>query len=140
MIEIKGINNGIVIDHIRAGFGIKVLNSLHIDTEHGSVALIMNVASQKRGRKDMIKLENVENVDVNVLGLIDHSATVTHIKDEKIVDKVKLTFPQTVTNVLMCKNPRCVTSIEAVPHVFHLVDNTGRYRCEYCDNLIVSDK
>ena len=139
--EINSITNGVVIDHIRAGFGMKVLEYLHIDTERGSVALIMNVVSNKHGRKDIIKLENVEDIDVDVLGLIDHNATVIHIKDGDIVKKVKLTFPQKVTNVLLCKNPRCVTSVEAVPHVFHLMDeHLGRYRCEYCDNVVKTDE
>ena len=79
--EINSIANGVVIDHIRKGFGLKVLEYLNIDTGRGSVAIIMNVASNKHGRKDLIKLENVENVDVEVLGLIDHNATVIYIKN-----------------------------------------------------------
>ena len=137
--EINSITNGIVIDHIRAGFGMKVLDYLHIDTERGSVALIMNVTSNKHGRKDLIKLENVEDIDVDVLGVFDHNATVIYIKDGRIVKKVKMDFPKKVTNVLICKNPRCVTSVEAVPHVFHLMDGLGRYRCEYCDNVVKTD-
>ena len=139
-LEIKSITNGIVIDHIRAGFGRKVLEHLNIDTGRGSVALIMNAASVKHGRKDLIKLENVESVDVDVLGLIDHNATVIYIKDEEIIDKVKLSLPKEVTNVILCKNPRCVTSVEAVPHVFHLVEGSGKYRCEYCDNMVMADE
>ena len=135
--EINSITNGIVIDHIRAGFALKVLNHLNIDTGRGSVALLMNVTSTKYGRKDIIKLENFDNVDVEVLGLIDNNATVIYIKNDKIVDKKNLAHPEKVTNVFICKNPRCVTSIESVPHVFHLVeDNLGKYRCEYCDNIV----
>jgi len=134
--EVNSIANGIVIDHIRAGFGLKVLEYLNIDTGRGSIALIMNVTSSKHGRKDLIKLENVESVDVDVLGLIDHNATVIYIQDEKIVKKVKLSLPKKVTNVLLCKNPRCVTSVEEVPHVFHLTDDSGKYSCEYCDNIV----
>ena len=134
--EVNSIANGVVIDHVRAGFGLKVLEYLNIDAGLGSVALIMNVASGKHGKKDLIKLENVESVDVEVLGLIDHNATVIYIKNEKIVEKVKLALPKTVTNVIKCRNPRCVTSVEAVPHVFHLSDGSGRYRCEYCDNIM----
>ncbi|MCL2355971.1 MAG: aspartate carbamoyltransferase regulatory subunit [Defluviitaleaceae bacterium] len=132
--EITSISNGIIIDHIRAGSGLKVLDYLNIDTERGSVAVVMNVRSSKHGKKDIIKLENYENVDVNVLGLVDHNATVIYIKDEKIVKKIKLTLPEKVTNVLKCKNPRCITSSETVPHVFHLADKAGKYRCEYCDS------
>jgi len=134
--EVNSITNGIVIDHIKAGFGLKLLEHLNIDAGRGSIALIMNVTSNKHGRKDLIKLENVENVDVDVLGLIDHNATVIYIKNEVIVKKVKLSLPKKVTNVFFCKNPRCITSAEAIPHVFHLLDDTGRYRCEYCDNIV----
>ena len=138
--EVKSIANGIVIDHVRAGFGMKVLEYLNIDTGRDTVALLMNVTSQKYGRKDLIKLENIESVDVNVLGLVDNNATVIYIKDGEIADKVKLEFPPKVTNVIKCKNPRCVTSVEAVPHIFHLADSTGRYRCEYCDNIVLADE
>jgi len=137
--EINSIANGIVIDHIRAGFGLKVLEYLNIDAGLGSIAFIMNAASKKHGRKDLIKLENVESVDVDVLGLIDHNATVIYIKNNEIVDKIKLKLPLKVTNVINCKNPRCVTSVEAVPHVFRLVDDSGKYRCEYCDNIVKAD-
>jgi len=137
--EINSIANGIVIDHIRTGFGLKVLEYLNIDTGRGSVALIMNVVSNKHGRKDLIKLENVESVDVDVLGLIDHNATIIYIKDNQIVKKEKLSLPEKVTNVIRCKNPRCVTSIETVPHVFHLVHDSEKYRCEYCDNIVKTD-
>ena len=137
--EVNSISNGIVIDHIHAGFGLKLLEHLNIDTGLGSVALIMNVNSTKHGRKDIIKLENVESVDVDVLGLFDHSATVIYIKNETIVKKVKLSLPEKVTNVFICKNPRCVTSVESVPHVFWLVDDSGKYRCEYCDNIMKTE-
>ena len=138
--EVNSISNGVVIDHIRAGFGLKLLEHLNVDTGVGSVALLMNVASTKHARKDIIKLENVESVDVDVLGLMDHNATVIYIKNESIVKKVKLSLPKKVTNVVKCKNPRCITSIEAVPHIFHLVENNGKYRCEYCDNIIKADE
>jgi len=133
--EIKSITNGIVIDHLRAGSGLKVLQYMNINTECGSVALIMNVPSKKHGKKDLIKMENLESVDIDVLGLIDHNATVIHIKNGKIIDKTNLSLPETVTNVIICKNPRCITSTESVPHIFRLVDTDGKYRCEYCDNF-----
>ncbi|MCL2225036.1 MAG: aspartate carbamoyltransferase regulatory subunit [Defluviitaleaceae bacterium] len=133
--EINSIENGLVIDHLRAGSGLRVLEYLDIDTERGSVALIMNVSSNKHGKKDIIKLENIESIDINVLGLIDHNATIIHIRNGKIIHKTKLSLPKKVANVIRCKNPRCITSIENVPHIFHLADNTGKYRCEYCDNF-----
>jgi aspartate carbamoyltransferase regulatory subunit len=136
--EITSISNGIIIDHLRAGSGRKVLDYLNIDKGPGSVALIMNVSSNKYGRKDIIKLENTESVDVNILGLIDHQATVIYIRNEKIVEKKNVSLPEKVTNVIRCKNPRCITSTEIVPHIFHLAYSTGKYRCEYCDNVVKS--
>ena len=138
--EVKSIANGVVIDHVRAGFGLRLLEYLNVDMSCDTVALLMNVTSRKHGRKDIIKLENVESVDLDVLGLIDHKATVIYIRHAEIVEKINLSLPEKVTNVIRCKNPRCVTSVEAVPHVFHLVDDAGRYRCEYCDNIVKADE
>jgi len=134
--EITSISNGVIIDHLKAGSGLKVLEHLNINTNADSVALIMNAKSEKHGKKDIIKLQNVDNIDLNVLGLINHTATIIYIENDEIVKKIHVELPITVTNVLKCRNPRCVTSIESVPHVFHLADNTGRYRCEYCDNIL----
>ena len=138
--EIKSIANGVVIDHIRAGNGMKVLEYLNIDTRHEKVAFIMNAASKKYGSKDIIKIENITDVDLTVLGLIEHNATVNIIKDHVIVDKIKLSLPERVTNVIRCKNPRCVTSVEVIPHIFHRVNETGMYICEYCDNMVKTDE
>jgi aspartate carbamoyltransferase regulatory subunit len=139
-VNIDSIKNGIVIDHLQAGLSMKVLRHLKIDTSLGSVAVIMNVTSNKLGRKDIIKLESVDNVDVRVLGLIDPNATIIQIRDSEIIEKIKLALPETVTDVLKCKNPRCVTSIEAEPHVFHKMDETGRYRCKYCDHIAKTEE
>ena len=138
--QINSIANGIVIDHLRAGSGVRALEHLKIDKGHDTVAFIMNAVSKKHGRKDIIKLENIENVDLTALGLIDHTATVNIIKNHKIVDKIKLSLPEKVTDVIICKNPRCVTSLEAVPHVFRLVDDSGKYRCEYCDDIVKANE
>jgi len=141
---IEGIANGVVIDHIKAGFGMKVLEYLGLGGRGDTVALIMNAISKKHGRKDIIKLENVTDLDLAIIGLIDHTATVNYIKDNKIVDKQRLSLPQKVTNVLKCKNPRCVTSIEQVAHTFLLVKDSGlhgspgMYRCMYCDDLVAA--
>ena len=139
--QINSITNGIVIDHIRAGTALKVIKHLNIRPEKGgdSVAVIMNVVSEKHGRKDIIKLANVTNVNIDVLGLIDHNATVIYIDKGKVVKKLKLAHPQIVRNVFECKKPRCVVSIEEVDNVFHLVDESGKYRCEYCDNIVTID-
>ena len=138
--EINSIASGIVIDHIRAGFGMKVLEHLRVDAGAGMVAFIMNAPSQKHGRKDIIKIENYRDVDLKILGLLEHNATVNVIENHVITQKIKLSLPEEVTNVLRCKNPRCVTSAEAVPHIFHLVDHTDTYRCEYCDDIVRTDE
>ena len=136
--EINSVENGIVIDHIRAGMGLKVLSYLDIDTRKDTVALIMNALSNKYERKDLIKIENLFDVDLAALGLLDCGATVNYIENGKLIKKVKLALPERVTDVIKCKNPRCVTSVEpAIPHVFILVDaETEEYRCEYCDDIV----
>ena len=127
-----------VIDHITAGTGNRILDYLKIDTKKNTVAFIMNATSKKHGRKDLIKIENVTDVDLTVLGLLDPNATVNIIENGKIVKKINLALPQTVTNVIRCKNPRCVTSVERnAPHIFHLMNaQTREYRCEYCDEIV----
>ena len=136
--EVNSIERGIVIDHIRAGFGLKVLEYLNIDKSKNTVALIMNASSKKHGRKDIIKIENITDVDMAALGLLDHTATVNIIEDGKIARKVNLELPEKVTGVIKCKNPRCVTSVEpAISHVFYLVDPVDdSYRCGYCDEIV----
>jgi aspartate carbamoyltransferase regulatory subunit len=116
---------------------MRVLAYLNIDASRNTVAFIMNADSKKHGRKDLIKIANITDVDLTVLGLIDHNATVNIIEDRKIVKKIKLRLPETVTDVIKCKNPRCVTSSESVPHIFRLVDEEAKeYRCEYCDEIV----
>jgi aspartate carbamoyltransferase regulatory subunit len=138
MVVIDSISKGIVIDHIKAGYGMKVLEYLGVDASLNTIAFIMNANSQKHGRKDVIKIENMTDVDLTALGLVDHNATVNFIEDHVVVKKIKLQLPSKVTNVIRCKNPRCVTSSEGgVPHIFHLVDERSKeYRCEYCDDIV----
>ena len=135
---VNSIERGIVIDHITAGTGNRILDYLKIDTKKNTVAFIMNATSKKHGRKDLIKIENVTDVDLTVLGLLDPNTTVNIIENGKIVKKINLALPQTVTNVIKCKNPRCVTSVERnAPHIFHLMNaQTREYRCEYCDEIV----
>jgi aspartate carbamoyltransferase regulatory subunit len=137
MVNINSIKRGIVIDHISAGLGVKIFNYLKLDNANFTVALIMNAPSIKVGKKDIIKIENELDIDYRVLGLIDPSITINIIEDEAITRKLKLEMPKKVENVIMCKNPRCITSVEKyIPHVFHLLDETtGEYRCEYCDDI-----
>lgn len=135
---VNSIEKGIVIDHITAGTGNRILDYLNIDTQKNTVAFIMNATSHKHGRKDLIKIENVTDVDLTVLGLLDPNATVNIIENGKIVKKISLELPETVVDVIKCKNPRCVTSVERnAHHVFHLMNaETHEYRCEYCDEIV----
>jgi aspartate carbamoyltransferase regulatory subunit len=139
MLQITSIEKGIVIDHIPAGFGIKLFYYMKLDKADYTVALINNAYSEKMGRKDIIKINNVIDLDVDFLGLINPDITINVIKNGAIEKKVKLTVPEKVVNVIQCKNPRCVTSMENyADHIFHLVDPEKRsYRCEYCDDIVI---
>jgi len=139
MLEITSIEKGIVIDHIQAGYGIQLFNYLKLDKADYTVALIHNAFSKKMGKKDIIKINNAINIDYNFLGLINPNITVNVIEKGKIAEKVKLEVPKTIRNIIKCKNPRCITSIESYfDHTFHLVDSKKRsYRCEYCDDIVI---
>ena len=133
---IDAISNGIVIDHISAGKAMELYNILGLDKLDCSVALLKNVSSGKLGRKDIIKIDgSLDLVNVDVLGYIDHRITINIIKDGKIVEKKDVKMPKKITNVIHCKNPRCITSIEQeLPHIFYLADEEKEvYRCQYCD-------
>ena len=136
MLNIDSIANGIVIDHIKVVYGFKIFNYLGLDKADYRVALIMNVPSKKYGKKDLIKIENVMDLDLTMLGFIDPNITIAIIEDEKIKEKINLSLPKRIENVIECKNPRCVTSIERnIVHKFVLVDEEkGIYKCEYCDH------
>jgi aspartate carbamoyltransferase regulatory subunit len=138
MLVINSIEKGIVIDHITAGLGARILNYLDIDTSKYTIAFIMNADSSTHGRKDVIKIKDVVDLNLTDLGLIDPGATVNIIEDHKVVKKIKLEMPEKVVNIIHCKNPRCVTSVEKnAPHIFHLIDRENReYRCEYCDDIV----
>lgn len=139
MLEITSIKNGLVMDHIEAGIGIKIFNYLKLDKTGYRVALIMNAESKLLGIKDIIKIEreNFEDIDYTVLGLLSPSITIDEVKDEKIVRKIKPELPNRVENIITCKNPRCITGVEKyVTHSFKLMDREkGTYRCEYCDEI-----
>lgn len=137
MVTINSIKKGIVLDHIKAGLGVKIFNYLGLDKADFTVALIMNAPSEKLGKKDIVKIENVIDLDYTMLGLIDPNITIDIIDEEVIKEKIKLKLPERVENVIKCKNPRCVTSIEKyVPHVFSLVNESkGEYKCQYCDEI-----
>ena len=134
--KIDSIKNGIVLDHITAGKSLEVYKALGLDKLDCSVAIIKNVKSNKMGKKDIIKIEGgLDLVDLDVLGFIDHNITVNIIKDGKIVEKKRLSLPKKITNVIKCKNPRCITSIEQeLKHIFILTDEENQvYRCKYCE-------
>jgi aspartate carbamoyltransferase regulatory subunit len=137
MLNIAEIKNGIVIDHIKAGQGIKIFNWLGLDKAPYTVAFVVNASSDRMGRKDLIKIDNTIAINFDILGLIDPNITVNIIENEVITEKIKLRLPERVENVLVCKNPRCITATEPyIPHVFRLQNREQRiYRCEYCDEI-----
>lgn len=136
MLNIGGLNEGIVIDHIQAGGAMKIYEYLNLEKLDCSVAIIKNARSNKMGKKDIIKIEGPLDMDLNVLGVLDHKITINIIRDNQIVEKKKLSLPETVTGIIKCKNPRCITSIEQeLPHSFKLTDREKRiYRCIYCES------
>ena len=142
MLNISGIHQGFVLDHIKAGESMTIYNDLQLGSLgcDCTVAMIMNAKSNKMGRKDIIKIEcPIERVDLDILGFIDHNITVNVVKGGKIVEKKALTLPKEITNVIKCKNPRCITSTEQeLPHIFVLTDPKHEiYRCKYCEEKAV---
>ena len=136
MLNVGSLNEGFVLDHIQAGKSMLKYKHQGIDKLDCQVAIIKNARSNKMGRKDIIKIEgSLDLVDLDVLGFIDHNITVNIIKNGTIVDKKNLTLPKTVKNVLICKNPRCITSIEQeLEQIFILSDKEKEiYRCKYCE-------
>ena len=136
MLNISGLQEGVVLDHIQAGKSLDIYYHLGLDKLDCQVAIIKNARSNKMGRKDIIKVDGViDNLDLDILGYIDHNITVNIIRDSRIVEKKALKLPKKITNVIQCKNPRCITSIEQdLPPIFYLADPEKEiYRCMYCD-------
>ena len=136
MLNISGIQEGFVLDHIQAGMSLQIYHDLKLDQLDCTVAIIKNAKSNKMGKKDILKVEcPVEALDLDILGFIDHNITVNVIKDSKIVEKKELHMPKQVKNVIRCKNPRCITSIEQeLDQIFLLTDEAKEvYRCKYCE-------
>lgn len=133
--NIDAIRNGIVIDHITAGRGMEIYRLLHLDSLDCSVAIIKNVTSAKMGKKDIIKIDADLPLDMDILGYVDPGITVDIIRNGELAEKRRMDLPERLTNVIFCKNPRCITSTEQeLPHVFRLSDREGRvYRCLYCE-------
>ncbi len=133
--KIDSIQNGFVIDHISAGNGMKLYDLLGLDQLECSVAIIRNVNSKKMGKKDIIKVDAAISLNLDVIGYVDPSVTVNVIKDGVLVEKKTIERPELLTNVIKCKNPRCITSVEQeLKHIFKLTDREHNvYRCLYCE-------
>ena len=135
--NIDSIRNGIVIDHIQAKKGFEIYDALNLANLDCSVAIITNARSKKMGRKDIIKIDKSIDLDLNILGYIDPNITINIIKDDKRVEKYHVELPEKIVNIIKCKNPRCITSIEQeLNHVFVLTNKEKKaYRCKYCETL-----
>ena len=135
-LNVGSISEGFVLDHIEAGRSMEIYKYLHLDELDCCVAIIKNAKSNKMGKKDIIKIEcPIDFMDLDSLGFIDHNITINIIENEKIVEKKELKLPKEIRNVIRCKNPRCITSIEqGLDHVFVLTDEENQiYRCKYCE-------
>ncbi len=135
-LNVGPISEGFVLDHIEAGKSMDIYKYLHLDKLDCCVAIIKNARSSKMGKKDIMKIEcPIDFMDLDILGFIDHNITVNIISNEQVVDKKILRLPKEITNVIRCKNPRCITSIEQeLDHIFVLTDEENQvYRCKYCE-------
>ena len=133
--HIDEITNGIVIDHIKAGKAMEIYKLLNLDQLECSIAIIKNVNSKKMGRKDIIKIDEALDVNLDALGYIDNGITINTIENGVKTNKRHCELPERITNVVKCKNPRCITSVEQeIDHVFKLTDRENKvYRCIYCE-------
>jgi len=133
--NIDGVNTGYVLDHIQAGKGLEIYSFLKLDKADCTVAIIQRVESTKYGKKDIIKIDGDIPIDCNTLGYMDSNITVNRIRDRKLLEKIHLELPEVLVDVIKCKNPRCITSVEQeIVHRFKLADREhGKYRCIYCD-------
>ena len=142
-LNVGRISEGFVLDHIEAGKSMDIYKYLNLDELDCCVAIIKNAKSSKMGKKDIMKIEcPIDYIDLDILGFIDHNITVNIIKDEKVYSKKCLTLPKEIKNVIRCKNPRCITSIEqGLDQIFVLTDEeTETYRCKYCEQKYAPNK
>ncbi len=135
-LNVSSISEGFVLDHIQAGKSMDIYHYLRLGKLDCCVAIIKNARSNKMGKKDIMKIEcPIDIIDLDILGFIDHNITINIIQNDKVVEKKRLELPKEITNVIKCKNPRCITSIEQeLEHVFVLTDPEKEvYRCKYCE-------
>ena len=137
MLEITSLNNGVVIDHIKAGNGLKIFNLLGLEELEDEVALILNASSNTMEKKDIIKIENHTDINLDAVALIDTTATLNIIENEEVVEKKALDYPKEITGVLTCQNPKCVsTSEKSAKSKFVLIDKEEKtYKCAYCGHI-----
>lgn len=143
MLNVGKIEEGFVLDHIKAGKSLDIYEHLQLDKLDCTVAIIKNARSDKMGKKDILKVEcGIDMLDLDVLAYIDHNITVNVIKNGEIVEKKELVLPRQIKNVIKCRNPRCITSIEQeLPHIFYLADAEREiYRCKYCEEKFSEKK
>ena len=139
ILNVGRIAEGFVLDHIQAGKSMEIYKYLNLGKLDCTVAIIKNARSGKMGKKDIMKIEcPIDYIDLEVLGFIDHNITVNIVKDEEIVEKMALTLPKEIRNIVRCRNPRCITSIEQeLDHVFILTNEEKEiYRCKYCEEKL----
>jgi len=138
VLRVDPIQEGIVLDHIRAGTGLRIFQELGLGEKRLTVAFLMNVPSTKLGRKDMIKITGVLDLDLTKLGLLDPGITVNYIAGGKVVRKVKPGLPERVTGLIRCRNPRCITSTEGyvTPEFVLVSPETKEYACSFCGERV----
>ena len=136
--NIDSIKNGYVLDHIKAGKAMEIYEQLGLSNLDCQVALITNAKSKKMGRKDIIKIDRLIEIDLDKLGFIDPNITVDIVENEKLMKKKKIGLPEKIVNVAKCKNPRCITSVEKdLDQIFVLTDRDNQiYRCQYCETSL----
>ena len=136
--NIDSIKNGYVIDHIKAGKSLEIYKYLNLGDLDTQVAIIKNAKSKKTGKKDIIKIDENTNIKLDILGYLDPNITINKIKEGKIIEKFHPSLPEKLVNIVKCKNPRCITSIEQeLPHICELTDReNGIYRCKYCEEKV----
>ena len=143
MLNVGQLNEGVVLDHIQAGKSMQIYRYLKLDQMDCCVAIIKNAHSNKMGKKDIIKVEcPIDELNLDALGFIDHRITVNIIHDGHIVEKKELSLPQRLVNIVRCRNPRCITSVEQeIDHIFFLADEKKEvYRCLYCEERFQSSR